>query len=109
MRKQYWIVFAATLVSLSLGPVSRAQWAVIDVGSIAQLIKEVTTLEQQLQTAEATLANAQQQFQAMTGGRGMQSLLSGTNRNYLPSTWSDLMAAVRQTGGAYQALSGGIQ
>jgi len=42
----------------------------------------------------------------MTGGRGMQSLLSGTNRNYLPSTWSDLMAAVRQTGGALPGALG---
>jgi len=56
-----------------------------DVGSIAQLIKEVTTLEQQLQTAEATLANAAAtSFRRMTGGRGMQSLLSGTTATICP-------------------------
>jgi type IV secretion system protein VirB5 len=29
----------------------------------------------------------------MTGGRGMEQLLSGTVRNYLPSNWSQLSAA----------------
>jgi type IV secretion system protein VirB5 len=107
MRKVYGVIFAATLIGVC--PASRAQFAVIDVGTITQLIKEVGTLEQQLQTAERTLANAQQQFQAITGNRGMQNLLSGTNRNYLPSTWSQLAAAITQTGGAYQALSIGTQ
>ena len=79
------------LISMGLCPASRAQWAVVDVGAIAQLVQEVATLQQQLQTAELTLTNAQQQYQAMTGNRGMQNLLSGTNRNYLPTTWSQLV------------------
>ena len=109
MRKYYWVIFAASLGSMSLSTVSRAQFAVIDVGAIVQLVQQVATLERQLQTAEATLTNAQQQFQAITGNRGMQSLLSTTNRNYLPSNWSQLSAAVGQTGGAYQALSAAVQ
>lgn len=109
MRKHYWTVFAATLASMGLSPVSQAQWAVVDVGAITQLVQEVGTLQQQLQTAERTLSNAQQQFQAITGNRGMQNLLSGTNRNYLPTNWTQLAAAVGQTGGAYQALSAGVQ
>jgi type IV secretion system protein VirB5 len=107
MRKVYGMIFAATLIGVC--PASWAQFAVIDVGAITQLIQEVSTLQQQLQTAERTLTNAQQQFQAITGNRGMQNLLSGTNRNYLPTTWSQLSAAITQTGGAYQALSIGTQ
>jgi type IV secretion system protein VirB5 len=107
MRKVYGMILAAILIGVC--PASRAQFAVIDVGAITQLIQEVSTLQQQLQTAERTLTNAQQQFQAITGNRGMQNLLSGTNRNYLPSTWSQLSAAITQTGGAYQALSIGTQ
>jgi type IV secretion system protein VirB5 len=106
MRKR-WVVLAATLVSIS--PVTHAQWAVVDVGAITQLLKEVATLQQQLQTAQSTLTNEQQQYQSMVGNRGMQSLLTGTNRNYLPSTWTQLAGAVSQTGGAYQALSTGVQ
>jgi type IV secretion system protein VirB5 len=88
---------------------AQAQFAVIDVGAIVQLVQQVATLKQQLQTAENQLTQAQQQFQSMTGNRGMQNLLSGTNRNYLPSTWTQLQAAVTQTGGAYGALAAGIQ
>jgi type IV secretion system protein VirB5 len=109
MRKHTWVLFTMALGSVALSPVSRAQWAVVDVGAIVQLVKEVATLEQQLQTAQATLTNAQQQFQSMVGNRGMQNLLSATNRNYLPSNWAQLTAAVSQTGGAYQALSVGVQ
>jgi type IV secretion system protein VirB5 len=108
MKKRVWMVFAA-IVSMGVCPVSQAQFAVIDVGAIMQLIKQVTALEQQLQTAQATLTNAQQQFQAMVGNRGMQNLILGVNRNYLPSNWTQLIGAVGQTGGAYQALSAGIQ
>ena len=45
----------------------------------------------------------------MTGSRGMQNLLSGTNRNYLPPDWNTLASLVTQTSGAYQALSQGVQ
>jgi len=109
MRKQVWMVFAAALTLMGLSPVSQAQFAVIDVGAITQLIQQVTTLEQQLKTAQSTLLNAQQQFQAMVGNRGMQNLIFGVNRNYLPPNWTQLIGAVGQTGGAYQALSAGIQ
>ena len=108
MWRGHQMIFAATLVSIGLCPVSRAQWAVVDVRAITQLVQEVQTLQQQLKTAELTLTNAQQQYQAITGNRGMQNLLSGTNRNYLPSTWSEFSAAVSQTGGAYQALAIGV-
>jgi type IV secretion system protein VirB5 len=107
--KRWYVMMLMALVSLGLSSPSGAQWAVIDVGAIAQLIQEVATLEQQLKTAQQVLANAQQQYQAITGPRGMQNLLAGTNRNYLPSNWSQLSAAVTQTGGAYQALSAGVQ
>lgn len=109
MKKYSAMVFATSLVCIGLSQTSRAQFAVIDVGAIVQLIQQVATLERQLQTAEATLTNAQQQFQAITGNRGMQNLLSTTNRNYLPTNWSQLSAAVGQTGGAYQALSVAVQ
>ena len=45
----------------------------------------------------------------MTGSRGMQQLLSGTNRNYLPTTWDQLQATVNQSSSIYPALSTSIQ
>jgi type IV secretion system protein VirB5 len=93
------------LVGLTIAPPSRAQWAVVDVGAITQLIQEVTTLKDQLDTARSNLAQAQQQYQSMTGGRGMDRLLSGTVRNYLPPDWQGLMGAVNRLSGSYGVLS----
>lgn len=75
----------------SLAP-AHAQFAVIDVGAITQLILEVQQLEQALQIAQATLTQAQQAYAAITGGRGMENLLAGLIRNYLPTNWNQLLS-----------------
>jgi len=100
---------AGIVAFLACAPIGFAQWAVIDVGTIAQLIEQVAKMEQQLVTARNQLLQAQQQFQSMTGTRGMERLLSGTVRNYLPSDWAELDAAVRATSTAYHALSSAVQ
>jgi type IV secretion system protein VirB5 len=97
------IVFAAG------APSAHAQFAVIDVSAIAQLVQQLSTMEQQLTTMQAHLRQAQQEYQSITGDRGMENLLSGTVRNYLPPDWASLQAAVSQTSGAYPALSSAIQ
>src|SRR5258708_6623174 len=81
MRKK--LLFLALSAALGLPSVGHAQFAVIDVGAIVQMVQEVATLAQQLKTAENQLLQAQAEFQAMTGGRGMEGLVSGVNRNYL--------------------------
>jgi type IV secretion system protein VirB5 len=97
------------VAGLGVCPRAMAQWAVVDVGAIAQLLQQYETLKQQLTTAENSLSQAQAQYQSITGGRGMQNLLSGTNRNYLPSDWSQIVAAINRTGTGFNALSAGIQ
>jgi type IV secretion system protein VirB5 len=77
--------------TVSIQP-SHAQFAVIDVGAITQLILEVQQLEQALQIAQSTLTQAQQAYAAITGGRGMQNLLAGLIRNYLPTNWNQLLS-----------------
>jgi type IV secretion system protein VirB5 len=89
-------------------PAVRAQFAVIDVGAIAQLIAQAQILEDQLTTARDHLAQAQAEFVSITGGRGMERLLSGTERNYLPASWADIRGAMQSAGGPYGALSGGV-
>jgi type IV secretion system protein VirB5 len=102
-------LFMIVVAGLGIGPRAQAQWAVVDVGAIAQLLQQYQTLKQQLTTAENALSQAQAQYQSMTGGRGMQNLLNGTNRNYLPSDWSQIVAAINRTGTGFSALSTGIQ
>jgi len=93
-------------VSLLLGaaavliqtPPAEAQFAVIDVGAITQLVLEVQQLEQALAVAQNTLAQAQQAYAAITGGRGMELLLNDIVRNYLPRDWATLLSGAGALG-----------
>jgi type IV secretion system protein VirB5 len=75
------------LLSLFSVPQAQAQWAVIDVHAIAQLAQEVKQMQAQYQQMQV-------EYQAMTGSRGMQNLLSVTNRNYLPTQWGQVSTAL---------------
>jgi len=107
MSKIRWVSMCLILFVAAV-PAARAQWAVIDVGAIAQLVQEVQTLRQQLLTAQAQLDQAQEALATTTGNRGMQLLLSGINRNYLPTSAAQLTAA-SQGAGAYAGLASGVQ
>ncbi|HEY2684341.1 MAG TPA: type IV secretion system protein [Steroidobacteraceae bacterium] len=109
MRKSAWVSILVCLLACSAGiPGAHAQWAVVDAPAIVQLIQQVQETEQEIETARSQLAQAQQALQTMTGNRGMQSLLSGTVRNYLPPQWSQFTTAASGAG-AYPALSGEMQ
>jgi type IV secretion system protein VirB5 len=100
------------MLILALGaalPEAHAQFAVIDVAAVTQLVTEVQNLEQALTVAREHLEEAQTELRSMTGDRGMELLLAGTNRNYLPTDWGQLTAALNDTSSAYAALSASIQ
>jgi len=97
------------VLALTAAPAAHAQFAVIDVAAVTQLVTEVQNLEQALTVAREDLAQAQTQLRSMTGDRGMEQLLAGTNRNYLPADWGQLTAALNDTSSAYAALSAGIR
>ena len=84
---------------------AHAQFAVIDVGAITQLITEVEQLDEQINTAHEHLAQARAAYAAITGGRGMELLLSDTVRNYLPEDWAQLVEAMNGVQGAFGALA----
>ncbi|MGP0057401.1 MAG: type IV secretion system protein [Steroidobacteraceae bacterium] len=95
---------ACLFVSMAVASTAHAQLAVVDAPAVAQLVQEVQTVRQQLQVAQAQLLQAKQALQSMTGDRGMEWLLAGITRNYLPTTWTQLAAAA-QAGGSYTALA----
>jgi type IV secretion system protein VirB5 len=97
----------ACLVGLAVAPPSKAQWAVVDVGAITQLIQEVNYWKQQIQAMSSQLNQLQSTYNAMTGNRGMQNLLPQTpqTRNYLPTNWQGLIATLNGLSGSYGALS----
>jgi type IV secretion system protein VirB5 len=90
-------------VGLVVAPAARAQFAVSDVASIAQLISQAQILENQLDTARNQLSQARTEFDSITGDRGMERLLGGAPRNYLPASWADLQGAMQFGGGALGA------
>jgi type IV secretion system protein VirB5 len=102
---QLLVTFAAALCA---APAAHAQFAVIDVASLTQLISEVQTLEQQLATAQNQLVQAQAEYRSITGARGMEQLLAGTPRNYLPPNWTTLEGAM-QGSAAYPALASDLR
>jgi len=91
-----------------LPPAARAQFAVIDAASLSQLVSEVQVLEQQLATARSELTQAEAQYQSITGARGMRRLLGSSVRNYLPSDWATLQAAL-QGSARYPQLAADLQ
>src|ERR1700722_5827569 len=93
------------LFPLLLCPTARAQFAVIDVASVGQLVQQSQTLAQQLASARAQLLQLQAQYQSTTGNRGMQSLLQGTVRNYMPTQWPQVSALLSGATAGYGALS----
>lgn len=95
------------LMGLAIAPPSHAQWAVVDVGAITQLIQEVNYWKQQIQGMSSQLNQLQSTYSAITGNRGMQNLLPQTpqTRNYLPTNWQGLMATLNGLSGSYGVLS----
>ena len=98
-----------TVLLLLLAPAAHAQFAVIDVGAIAQLIEQVQTLREQVETARYQLSEARSTLESMRGDRGMEQLLAGTVRNYLPEDWAALEAALRQASATHSGLSARVQ
>ena len=107
-RMCVWSCVVAVVVS-QLPGIASAQFAVVDVGAIAQLVQQLQAMRQQLETARNQLTQARQTLDAMRGGRGMERLLEGTVRNYLPPDWAELEAAVNSASWQYQRLATQLQ
>ena len=107
LTRAVWFPVALALL-FGLAPAARAQFAVIDVASLSQLVSEVQVLEQQLATARSELTQAQTEYQSITGARGMGRLLAGTVRNYLPPDWATLQGAL-QGSARYPQLAADLQ
>jgi len=98
-----------SILSAVMMPPARAQWAVVDAPATAQLIQQVKTMAQQLETTRNQLMQAKSALETMTGTRGMQLLLSGTVRNYLPASWDQLVGVMQGGVGGYSALAADVR
>lgn len=83
---------------------------VIDVASIANQITQITHMVNQLQEMRSQLDQARQQYKAITGTRGMQNLLAGQARGYLPAEWNEAMTLLKSAAKpSYSALADAVK
>lgn len=115
-RSRILAVCTTALIAIVGMSSARAAMPVIDVGAIMQLIMQIRTLQEQLSTTRDQLTTARDQlrqardeFRAMTGGRGMEQLLGGTQRNYLPANWPQLEGVLKGAANSYGTLSTSVQ
>jgi type IV secretion system protein VirB5 len=104
-------IVAVVLTFFGAGLLSpcQAQIPVTDLGAIAQLITQVANMENQLVTMRNQLVQAESTLKSMTGSRGMEQLLGGQNRNYLPTDWNSLASVIGNSSSTYSALATNLQ
>jgi type IV secretion system protein VirB5 len=92
-------------------PTAHAGIPVIDRTAVANLIQQVAYWQQQLAGMASQLTQLQQTHASMNGGRGMQNLLPMTTqqRNYLPTSYGELMNTVNGNSVTYSGLSTQVQ
>ena len=100
----------AMMAGLFTAPAAQAQWAVIDVAAIKQLVVQVNYWKQQVSGMQNQLNQLKQTHSALTGGRGMELLLptSAAQRNYLPPDWAEMLKVLDGSSAQYGALSGAV-
>jgi len=91
---------------------------VIDFAAIGNLMQQVVAWGQQLQGMQRqydelkqSKDQLQQTYSAMTGSRGMEQLLptSDAARNYLPTSYGELMSTVNSSSANYSGLADKVQ
>jgi type IV secretion system protein VirB5 len=104
-RSAVVLILACMLTATS----ASAQMAVIDIRAITQMAQQLRVLQDQLANARNQLTQAQAQFAALTGTRGMERLLAGAARNYLPPDWEVFERTLRRVESSYAALGAQIE
>jgi len=96
------LVLSLLLAGAVVATPAPADMPVIDFANLAQALQSFMQLTAQLERLEQQLAQAQQQYQSLTGSRGMGSLFnSGSEqqmRMYAPGTWQQSLS-ILQSGG----------
>lgn len=108
-RSLLGLVFTAVM---AVAPTqARAGIPVIDVTAVANLIQQVAYWQQQIAAMSNQLSQLRQTYSSMTGGRGMEALLTMSNqqRNYLPPDYAEMMSVVNGSSTGYAGLSSQVQ
>lgn len=103
-------VSAALLVGLTAAPAAHAAYPVIDASAIKQLIVQISYWKRQIEAMKDELTQLQQTHAALTGGRGMELLLSTSEaeRNYLPEDWAEMQRVLDGSSAKYTGLASAL-
>jgi type IV secretion system protein VirB5 len=101
--KKLFVVTLALLGSVVLSIPAVAQIPVTDVGAISPLIAQLLEMESQLESLESQLNTARSTLQSISGQRGLQNLLDGVVRNYLPTDWDQLQSVASNSSAVLSA------
>lgn len=77
--------------AVSTAPVHASGIPVLDVANLMNAIQQYTQMVQQLQQLQAQLQQAKEQYEALTGSRGMGNL-ARTADSYIPTNWKETLA-----------------
>jgi len=100
--KRIWSCLAmATLLAVG-GSAAGSGVPVIDIANLAQDMQQFIQLTAQLEQLEHQLAQAQQQYQSITGSRNMGGLFNSPveqqMRGYAPGSWQQSLSILQQGG-----------
>jgi type IV secretion system protein VirB5 len=112
-RRSSFLAMLGAWVLLGLGvtPQAHAQWAVIDVAAVQQLVSQISYWQQQIQAMQREYSQLQATHGALTGSRGMQALLpvSEAQRNYLPRDWAGVAQVLAGQSAQYSAMAAAVE
>ena len=110
VRRHLVTVAFASLLALMPMSASRAQGIpVIDVAALMQLMQQMQYWIQQIQLMKNQVDQLQQAYAAVTGPRGMENLLAGSLRNYLPLDWNEMIGVINNANATYSGLAAQVQ
>ena len=110
VRRHLVSVIVASLLAFTPMSAPRAIGIpVIDIAALTQLLQQMQYWLQQIQLMKNQLDQAQQAYRAVTGPRGMQNLLSGSLRNYLPPDWNQMIGVLNNASATYNGLATQVQ
>lgn len=91
-----------------LSPAKAQGIPVYDNANLVQQLQQISHMVTQIENLRAQLDQAKQQYEALTGGRGMENLVRDVNYNSIPTSWQETLAMM-EGGGQISDLARSIK
>jgi len=92
---------------VSTAPVQASGIPVLDVANLMNAIQQYTQMVEQLTQLQAQLQQAKQQYESLTGSRGLGGIMPENYTGAVPRNWQETLAAI-EGGGSVGSLATSI-